>query len=186
MTQLTRITISLENTLLEAFDRSIEAKGYPTRRRGHPGSDSGSSRPRGRRAGRRRTGGRGHAGLRSPVPRIGGTPDRQAASSSRPGGVHLTCPPGRAPLPGNCRTAWSGRFGAPPGQRDAGHAGRPARRDPVHQRRDKLQPLALSGPARPPVICQAVYPGSERQFTLMCSKAVRDLIEHRACSPDRG
>lgn len=31
MTQLTRITISLENTLLEAFDRSIEAKGYPTR-----------------------------------------------------------------------------------------------------------------------------------------------------------
>jgi len=31
MTQLTRISISLENTLLEAFDRSIQARGYATR-----------------------------------------------------------------------------------------------------------------------------------------------------------
>src|SRR5436305_10323758 len=31
MTDLTRISISLESALLAAFDRSIEAKGYPTR-----------------------------------------------------------------------------------------------------------------------------------------------------------
>lgn len=31
MTELTRITISLENTLLEAFDRSNSARGYSTR-----------------------------------------------------------------------------------------------------------------------------------------------------------
>jgi CopG family transcriptional regulator, nickel-responsive regulator len=31
MTELTRITFSLENTLLEAFDRSNSARGYSTR-----------------------------------------------------------------------------------------------------------------------------------------------------------
>jgi CopG family nickel-responsive transcriptional regulator len=31
MGELTRISISLESTLLEAFDRSTAAKGYPTR-----------------------------------------------------------------------------------------------------------------------------------------------------------
>jgi CopG family nickel-responsive transcriptional regulator len=31
MPELTRISISLESALLEAFDRSITAKGYPTR-----------------------------------------------------------------------------------------------------------------------------------------------------------
>ncbi len=31
MAELTRISISLESALLEAFDRSISAKGYPTR-----------------------------------------------------------------------------------------------------------------------------------------------------------
>jgi CopG family nickel-responsive transcriptional regulator len=31
MTELTRISISLENLLLEAFDRSIESRGYATR-----------------------------------------------------------------------------------------------------------------------------------------------------------
>jgi CopG family nickel-responsive transcriptional regulator len=31
MADLTRISISLESALLDAFDRSIQAKGYPTR-----------------------------------------------------------------------------------------------------------------------------------------------------------
>jgi len=31
MTELTRISISLESALLEAYDKSIAAKGYPTR-----------------------------------------------------------------------------------------------------------------------------------------------------------
>ena len=72
MADLTRISISLEENLLESFDKLIAAKGYATRSEAIRDLirdlliRAGGPQPA------RRAGGRRHDGLRSPCPRTGG------------------------------------------------------------------------------------------------------------------